>query len=57
MRTMAALQLLAAFFVAILGLALAFRAGDGGAMLLGAFLGALGLSFITLFVFNIKKRT
>lgn len=52
---LAALQLLAAFFLAIFGLALAFRGGDQGAMFIGAMLGALGLSFLALLWINAKK--
>lgn len=51
-----ALQLLAAFFLAILGLAMAFRAVNSGALFLGAFLAAMGLSFLALLWVNLAKR-
>ena len=51
-----ALQLFAAFFLAILGLALAFRSGwDQGPMLVGACLGGIGLTFLTLLAVNVRK--
>jgi hypothetical protein len=53
--TFAALQLLAAFFMAILGLAMAFRSADTGALLIGALLAAMGLSFLTLLAINLRK--
>jgi len=49
------LQLLAAFFLSILGLAMAFRAGDGGALWLGALLAAMGLSFLSLVAINLRN--
>jgi hypothetical protein len=53
--TFAALQLLAAFFMAILGLAMAFRSADSGALFLGSLLGAMGLSFLALLAINLRK--
>jgi hypothetical protein len=50
----AALQLLAAFFLAILGLAMAFR-GDSAGIWLGSLLAALGLSFLSLLAINLRK--
>ena len=52
---LAALQLFAAFFLAILGLAMAFRSVDYGAMLVGAFLGGTGLTFLALLAVNLRK--
>jgi len=48
----ASLQLFAAFFLSILGLAMTFGRPD----FLGAFLAALGLTFLTLLAINIKTR-
>ena len=53
--TFAALQLLVAFFLAILGLAMAFRASDTGALLIGSLLGAMGLSLLGLMGINMRK--
>jgi hypothetical protein len=51
-----ALQLFAAFFLAILGVAMAFRGmTDYGAMALGAFLGAIGMTFLALLAVNLRK--
>ena len=51
-----ALQLFAAFFLAILGLALAFRpASDQGPMFLGALLGGAGLTYLALISINVRK--
>jgi hypothetical protein len=50
----AALQLLAAFFLAILGLAMAFR-GDASGIWLGSLLAAMGLSFLCLLAINLRK--
>lgn len=52
----AALQLMGAFFLSILGLAMAFRAVDSRALYLGALLGAIGLSFLAMLRFNIEKN-
>ena len=52
----AALQLLAAFFLAILGLAMAFRSADAVALYLGSLLGAMGLSFLALIAINVYKN-
>ena len=49
-----ALQLLAAFFLTILGLAMAFRA-VGTAIWLGSLLAAMGLSFLSLLAINLRK--
>ena len=51
---MSALQLLAAFFLSILGLAMAFR-GDGIALWLGSLLGAMGLSYLALLAINLRR--
>jgi len=50
-----ALQLFAAFFLAIFGLAMAFRSADTAAMLIGAFLGGMGLTFLALLAVNLRK--
>jgi len=50
-----ALQLFAAFFLAIFGLAMAFRYADTAAMLIGAFLGGMGLTFLALLAVNLRK--
>lgn len=52
----AAMQLMGAFFLSILGLALAFRAVDSRALYLGSLLGAIGLSFLAMLRFNIEKN-
>jgi hypothetical protein len=54
--TFAALQLLAAFFLSIFGLAMAFRSADTGALLVGSLLGAMGLSFLALLWINLGRR-
>jgi hypothetical protein len=54
--TLQALQLLAAFFLAILGLAMAFRSADSFALLIGSALGAMGLSFLALLGINLFRR-
>jgi len=51
--TLAALQLLAAFFLAILGLGMVFRRD---ASVIGAFLAALGLSFLALLRINLRRH-
>lgn len=51
--TLAALQLLAAFFLSILGLGMVFR---GDASVIGSFFAALGISFLTLLWINLRKR-
>jgi hypothetical protein len=51
----AALQLMGAFFLAILGIVMAFHAVDNRALYLGALLGAIGLSFLAMLRFNIEK--
>jgi hypothetical protein len=48
----AAIQLFAAFFLSILGLAMTFGRAD----FLGAFLASLGLTFLALLAINIRKR-
>lgn len=54
--TFAALQLFGAFFLAIFGLALAFRSGsDPGPMFFGAVLGGIGLTFLALLAVNLRK--
>ena len=54
--TFAALQLFAAFFLSILGLAMAFRSNsDQGPIFVGAFLGGTGLTFLALLAVNIRK--
>jgi len=50
-----ALQLFAAFFLAIFGLAMAFRSADTAAMLIGAFLGGMGLTFLALLAVTLRK--
>ena len=55
--TFAALQLLAAFFLALLGLGMVFRAADSGALFIGALLGAMGLSFLTLLAINLRTKS
>ena len=50
-----ALQLLMAFSLAILGLAMAFRAANSEALLLGALLGGTGLSLLVSWVINQRK--
>lgn len=52
-----ALQLLAAFFLAILGLAMAFRGNDGALWFIGAFLAAMGLSFLALLAIKLRTRS
>jgi hypothetical protein len=47
-----ALQLFAAFFLSILGLAMTF----GRANYFGAFLASLGLTFLALLAINIRKQ-
>lgn len=54
---LAALQLIVAFFFAILGCAMAFRSANGDALLIGSFLAAMGLSFLALLWINIAKRS
>jgi hypothetical protein len=49
------LQLFAAIFLSILGLALAFHTGDAGAMMLGSLLGAIGLTFLALLFVNLRR--
>jgi hypothetical protein len=51
---LSALQLVTAFFLTILGLAMAFR-GDGTGIWLGSVLGAMGLSFLTLLAINLRR--
>jgi len=54
----AALQLFAAFFLTILGLALAFRSdADQKPMVPGAFLGGIGLTFLVLLAINLRRKT
>jgi hypothetical protein len=53
---LSALQLLVAFFFTILGCAMAFRSGDGGALLIGSFMAAMGLSFLALLWINLARR-
>lgn len=53
--TFAALQLFAAFFLVIFGLATAFRGDLGGALVIGAFLAALGFSFLALLALHLRK--
>ncbi|HEY1938755.1 MAG TPA: hypothetical protein VGJ33_12535 [Candidatus Angelobacter sp.] len=54
--TFAALQLFAAFFLAIFGLALAFNSNSAqGPILVGAALAAVGLMFLALLAVNIRK--
>lgn len=51
---MAALQLIGAFFLAIFGLALAFKGATGGALFVGALIAAVGLSFLALLAVNVR---
>jgi len=51
-----ALQVWAAIFLAIFGLGLAFANRDPGSLLVGSFLGSLGLMFLTLTALNLKRR-
>lgn len=52
---MAALQLIGAFFLAIFGLALAFKGVTGGALFVGAVIAAVGLSFLALLAINVRS--
>ncbi|MGE5321277.1 MAG: hypothetical protein ACM3SW_00335 [Actinomycetota bacterium] len=52
---MTALQLWAAFFLTIFGLALAFHETTGGALLFGSLLAAVGLTFLALLAINVRK--
>lgn len=51
----AVLQLFAAIFVAIVGLALAFRAMDAKMLMVGALLGGTGLTFLVLLFVNLRR--
>lgn len=51
----AVLQLFAAIFVAIVGLALAFRAADVKMLMLGGLLGGIGLTFLALLFVNLRR--
>jgi uncharacterized membrane protein len=51
----AVLQLFAAIFLSILGLALAFRAADAQSLMVGSFLAGVGLTFVALLFVNVKK--
>lgn len=51
----AVLQLFAAIFLAIFGLALAFRAVDTQSLMVGSFLGSVGLTFVALLFVNVKR--
>jgi len=51
----AVLQLFAAVFLSILGLAMAFRTNDSGSMTVGAFLGAIGITFLALLFVNVRR--
>ena len=55
--TFAALQLFAAFFLSLWGLATTFGSHDASERAVGAFLGAIGLTFLALVAVNLKKRT
>lgn len=51
-----ALQMFGAFFLTIFGLALAFGSGSNqGSIFLGAFVGAIGLTFLALLAVNLRK--
>ncbi len=49
------LQLFAAIFLAIVGLALAFHATDTGMLMLGGLLGGIGLTFLLLLFVNLRR--
>ena len=49
------LQLFAAIFLAIFGLALAFHGGDAGPIFVGALLGGVGLTFLLLLFVNLRR--
>ncbi|HEY7404169.1 MAG TPA: hypothetical protein VIB39_11650 [Candidatus Angelobacter sp.] len=51
----AVLQLFAAVFLAIVGLALAFRAADVKMLMIGALLGGTGLTFLALLFVNLRR--
>jgi len=51
----AVLQLFAAIFVAIVGLALAFRATSATMLMVGALLGGTGLTFLALLFVNLRR--
>jgi hypothetical protein len=51
----AALQVFAALFATILGLAMVFKSTLNGVEFVGAFLAALGLTFLFLLAVNLKK--
>ena len=51
----AVLQLFAAIFLSILGLSLAFRAADTQSLMVGSFLGGVGLTFVALLFVNVKR--
>ena len=54
--TFAALQLFAAFFLCLYGLGTSFASHDASERAVGAFLGAIGLTFLALVAVNVKKR-
>lgn len=49
------LQLFAAIFLAIVGLALAFRATSPGMLMFGGLLGGIGLTFLVLLFVNLRR--
>ncbi len=49
------LQLFAAIFLAIVGLALAFRAADAKMLMTGALLAGTGLTFLALLFVNLRR--
>ena len=51
----AVLQLFAAVFLSIVGLALAFRATNVSMLMLGGLLGGMGLTFLALLFVNLRR--
>ena len=51
----AVLQLFAAIFLSIVGLALAFRASNTSSLAVGALLGGTGLTFLLLLFVNLRR--
>lgn len=51
----AVLQLFAAVFLSIVGLAVAFRATSVGVLMLGGLLGGIGLTFLALLFVNLRR--
>ncbi|HKD79621.1 MAG TPA: hypothetical protein VKH81_08000 [Candidatus Angelobacter sp.] len=49
------LQLFAAIFLAIVGLALAFSSPGPGTLMFGALLGGIGLTFLVLLFVNLRR--